>query len=55
VEDNNVLTCCSTLNTELTSAGVTNSVKKNRFILRGFIDAVCYLANQELLFRGHDE
>jgi hypothetical protein len=43
------------LKPEPTSAGVTKSVKKNRFILRGFIDDVCYLANQELPFRGHDE
>jgi len=49
-----VLTCSSTVSTELTSAGVTNSVKKSRFILRVFIDAVCYLANQELPYRGHD-
>jgi hypothetical protein len=30
-------------------------VKKNRVILHLFIDAVCYLANQEFLFGGHDE
>ena len=29
-------------------------VKKNRLILRGFIDAACYLADQELPFRGQD-
>ena len=29
-------------------------VKKNGSILRGFIDAVCYLVNQELPFRGND-
>jgi hypothetical protein len=49
-----VLNCSSTHNTEPTSAGVTNSAKKNRFVLLGFIDDVCYLANQEHLFRGHD-
>ena len=26
----------------------------NRLILRGFIGAVCYLADKELPFRGHD-
>ncbi|XP_076330811.1 zinc finger MYM-type protein 1-like [Tachypleus tridentatus] len=30
-------------------------VKKNREILKRLIDAVCYLAKQELPFRGHDE
>jgi len=30
-------------------------VKKNRVTLCRFIDAVCYLANQELQFQGHDE
>ena len=30
-------------------------VKKNRVALRRFIDAVCYLAIQELQFWGHDE
>jgi hypothetical protein len=30
-------------------------VKKSEVTLRHFIDAVCYLANQELQFRGHDE
>ena len=40
--------------TEPTSAGVTNNVKKNRFILHGVIDDVRYLANQELPSRRHD-
>ena len=30
-------------------------VKKNRVTLCRFIDAACYLANQELQFWGHDE
>ena len=30
-------------------------VKKNRVILGRFIVAVCYLANQEFPFRGHNE
>lgn len=30
-------------------------VNKNREILKRLIDAVCYLAKQELPFRGHDE
>lgn len=30
-------------------------VKKNRRVLRRLIDATCYLAKQELPFRGHDE
>jgi len=29
-------------------------VKKNRIILHRFIDAVCYLANQEFPFQGHN-
>ena len=29
-------------------------VKKNREILRGFIDALCSLASQEIPFRCHD-
>ena len=28
-------------------------IRKNGVILRRFIDAVCYLANQEFPFRGH--
>ena len=31
------------------------AVKKNRLILRQFIDAVCYLPDQGLRFWGHDE
>ena len=31
------------------------TVKNNRYVLRRFIDATCYLAKQELSFRGHDE
>lgn len=31
------------------------NVKNNRCVLSRFIDATCYLAKQELPFRGHDE
>jgi hypothetical protein len=33
----------------------SEQVKKNRLILCQFIDAVCYLANQELLLWGYDK
>jgi hypothetical protein len=31
------------------------TVKKNRDVLKGFIDTVCFLATHELPFRGHTE
>jgi hypothetical protein len=31
------------------------TVKKNRDVLKTFIDAVCFLATHELPFRGHNE
>ena len=32
-----------------------NNVTKNREIMKRYIDVVCFLATQELAFRGHDE
>ncbi|KAJ9601818.1 hypothetical protein L9F63_000046, partial [Diploptera punctata] len=32
-----------------------NLVRKNRDIMRRFIDVVCFLSGQEMAFRGHDE
>ena len=51
LENNKKLTCSSTLSAETRH---NEQVKKNRLILRGFIDAVCHLGNQDLPFRGND-